>query len=191
MRAKTHDYWSLYRQELSPEKIKEVQKLAKRANVRLLTMEKANKKSHSYKRVEIFLNKENRPRFYEGKKYDSNDTLNRQIMLLKDFLSSPDSTLTGMKKRGITAMENRFKEKGIDAKNTNKIYEFLHSSEWRTIKGRKDSSTLIEMYDIMLEKKYSTEEIENAFQDYLLTEITDEEVSKKWLNARKRGKLLK
>lgn len=76
--------------------IKEQQRLAKRANVRMKAQETKGTIESSYKQAQAFLGERNR--FYEGKKWDNKEELEKQIHALNTYLQSGTSTISGYRR---------------------------------------------------------------------------------------------
>lgn len=82
------------------EQIKTVQRLNKRANVRLTALEHKNEtKSLAYTNAQYFNEGTGRPRnrYYEGRNYDNPQQLKNTFKSVYNFLNAKESTLTGIK----------------------------------------------------------------------------------------------
>lgn len=155
----------LYTTPYNTEQLQEMRrKLAKRANQRMLTLER---KGYDFGAIDIakqYLSyqKEGKKRFTERKNYLTDHMeLKREISTLESFLEAPTSTIRGMKKieakRQATFESGnwgvRYKLSGEPNKplhfaSTKEFYNFLNSQTFSDLMGQGFSSeTLIELYD--------------------------------------------
>jgi hypothetical protein len=93
------------------QQIKELQKITKRANVRLTLLEEKGQTGESYNKVQKFLQNDVRNRFYEGKKYTT-EKIKSTFEALSNFMNDVGSTLGGVKKDVVNTIKNTIKQKG-------------------------------------------------------------------------------
>lgn len=73
------------------EKVKELKKLSKRANVRLAYLEEKNKITNAYKYAEKYNKDRKKNRFYEGKNYRTTDDVDNAFEVLNNFMNDNTS----------------------------------------------------------------------------------------------------
>lgn len=73
------------------DKVKELKKLSKRANVRLAYLEEKNKITNAYKYAEKYNKDRKKNRFYEGKNYRTIDDVNNAFEVLNNFMNDNTS----------------------------------------------------------------------------------------------------
>lgn len=73
------------------EKVNELKKLSKRANVRLAYLEEKNKITNAYKYAEQYNKDRKKNRFYEGKNYRTTDDVNNAFEVLNNFMNDNTS----------------------------------------------------------------------------------------------------
>ena len=73
------------------DKVKELKKLSKRANVRLAYLEEKNKKTNAYKYAEKYNKDRKKNRFYEGKNYRTTDDVDNAFEVLNNFMNDNTS----------------------------------------------------------------------------------------------------
>lgn len=188
-------YKSIYQESHSKDELKEIRrKLAKRANQRIVRLERAtsNITGESYAsygaidQVNYYL--KGKRRFSENLKYtDDVDLLKREINELQKFLESPSSLVSGQraieKKRQETFASGKWGTggaTGVSLKNANnkEFFNFLNSNTFHNLVSKGfTSEQIIELYDAALERdKRTTPEsitrrLEQAYEEWKYTGI--------------------
>lgn len=129
-------------------------KLAKRANQRMVRLERATSKITgerytfgAYEKTQRFLG--TRKRFSESATYKTSNinALRAEIAEIERFLDSASSTVKGMRmieEKRITIFES----KGIHFSDTKEFYQFLNSADYdRLLSAGYTSEQIIEVYD--------------------------------------------
>lgn len=168
MARKNHKFTinrELYITPYNTEELQEMRrKLAKRANQRMLQLERKGYDFGAIDTVKQYLSyqKEGKKRFTERKNYLTDHMeLKREISTLESFLDAPTSTIRGMKqieKKRQSSFESgkwgvRYKLSGelnrqLHFASTKEFYNFLNSQTFSDLMGQGFSSeTLIELYD--------------------------------------------
>ena len=73
------------------DKVKELKKLSKRANVRLAYLEEKNKITNAYRYAEKYNKDRKKNRFYEGKNYRTSDDVDNAFEVLNNFMNDNTS----------------------------------------------------------------------------------------------------
>lgn len=124
-------------------------KYAKRANQRLLRLERAGMDYYAYDRAMLYLERtRGKNRFSESKKYQgSKQGLLRELDALTTFLGSKSSTVKGQKEIQKARTET-FRAKGYSIEQNERLfYNFLSSSAYKKLaNSRIPSDILIEFY---------------------------------------------
>lgn len=148
--------------------------LAKRANQRLVRLERAysyitGESYASYGAASYaydYLRSKGRNRFSESRTYTNDfNVLRREILELQRFLGAVTSTVAGQR-----AVEQRrvhtFEEKGIKFAGNKEFYDFLNSKLFDDLSKTFDSNKIVEIYDLG-RQKLSKEEVINNITDVL------------------------
>lgn len=101
-----------------PQQVKELQKMSKRANVRLKLQEDKQLYNNAYKETYQFnmaLGRE-KNRFYEGKSYKTKEDLLESYKGVKSYLINKSSTLSGAKENIRSDVKLKFKTGTLDMK---------------------------------------------------------------------------
>ena len=151
------------------QKVKYAQKLAKRANARLKTLENNNINYYAYEHAEYYnkaMGRENN-RYYTGKKYKDKETLNRQINEMERFLDMETSTPKGIQKLNVKRIKT-FKEKGFDIQENDipVFVDFLSSNQLSNLSKYGDSSIIIEDFITALHERSTVTDIQKDFNEY-------------------------
>lgn len=151
------------------QKVKYAQKLAKRANARLKTLENNNINYYAYEHAEYYnkaMGRENN-RYYTGKKYKDKETLNRHINEMERFLDMETSTPKGIQKLNVKRIKT-FKEKGFDIQENDipVFVDFLSSNQLSNLSKYGDSSTIIEDFITALHERSTLTDIQKDFNEY-------------------------
>lgn len=101
-----------------PQQVKELQKMTKRANVRLKLQEDKQLYNKAYKDTYEFNTSIGREknRFYEGKNYKTKDDIVQAFKGVQSYLTDKGSTLTGAKKGIVDDVKLKFKTDTLDMK---------------------------------------------------------------------------
>lgn len=139
--------------------------LAKRANQRLVRLERAESKVTgekytfgAYDIAEQYLKGQWRTRFSETAKHKINNinSLRAEINELERFLNSKSSTVKGIREIEQKRIET-FEKKGLHFASTKEFYDFLNSNEYdRLIASGFTSEQVIEVYD--MSRQYMSDE---------------------------------
>lgn len=157
-------------------------KLAKRANARLLTLEKHGYTKNAY-RIATRYTEETR-----GKKRFSESMLKKvgieylrdEIEALREFLTSKSSTIKGNKEiekerleffRGVRKVdkEGKLTGLGLEISDSEEFFKFLNSAEYKALANKMiSSSVLMEFYDGVKESNENVkyEELLKALEEY-------------------------
>ena len=148
--------------------------LAKKANRKLLALERAKRTDYMYPRIEEFTNNYlerkpwRKPRFTTSKKKLSDiDTLEQQLREMNTFIKSESSTARGQKKlekKMISSIEEKLGRK-IDKKE--EFLSFLKSGYMDSAKKFLPSDTVADIVSESLDKGLSAKDIEKEFDDYM------------------------
>lgn len=158
-----------------------VQVLSKRANERLRALSKANIDYGAQRKAAYWLKKEDRQFFYTGEKF-TDLKLKTQLNVLKEFLSSPTSTLTGIKE-GVNKRIKTFEEKGLVIKDPKTFFAFLGSQQFKSLSKIVDSDQLVEDFSQAIDDGYNAAEIQQQYEDFLTSEMTFEQVQERRAGA--------
>lgn len=214
MRKKTDVTIDVYRASLTPDALMSLRrKLAKRANQRLVRLERATSRitGESYNEIGAaplaydYLSRQDRRRFSErldpGQSYES---LKREVTVLQGFLTSKSSTVSGIRsieesrirtfesgKWGSYDVTGK-KRRGLKFSSTKEFYEFLQSGTFRELlQSGFSSEQIIESYDEAVETYAGKqEEALNALSEALDTFRAKGRGSLKELRAAAGGKRL-
>ena len=142
--------------------------LAKRANQRLVRLERATSfvtgesyasygaASYAYD----YLEKIGKKRFNENLSYTDNfTTLRREILILQKFLNAPSSTVEGQRKIEEYRIKT-FEKKKIKFASNKEFYDFLNSADYGDITKQFDSDKIVEYYDLA-RKSMSDKEVKD------------------------------
>ena len=151
------------------QKVKYAQKLARRANARLKTLENNNINYYAHEHAEYYnkaMGRENN-RYYTGKKYKDKETLNRQINEMERFLDMETSTPKGIEKLNVKRIKT-FKEKGFDIQENDipVFVDSLSSNQLSNLSKYGDSSTSIEDFITALHERSTVTDIQKDFNEY-------------------------
>lgn len=167
-------------------------KLAKRANQRLVRLERATSNITGEKYNEYgaaqnayeYLHRLHRNRFSETQKpYQDLNTIRHEITVLQGFLGSKSSTVSGQReieRKRISAFEKgewgtKWKTRGIRNRSikfaSNKeFYDFMGSATARKLTSSGfTSDTVVELFDLVKEKREESDvvdEIEQALEEF-------------------------
>lgn len=143
-------------------------KLAKRANARLLSLERAGRDYWAYDIAQQYLNARNRRRFSERSFKGSERNAVRELEEIISFLNSASSTITGSK-----AIEDKIKSsfarKGVNVSElgSRDFFDFLdwYNSDKRG-RSKIQSSIAIDFYNKAIQQGKSREDVETAIEQF-------------------------
>lgn len=143
-------------------------KLAKRANARLLALERAGRDYWAYDIAQQYLNARNRRRFSERAFKGSERNAVRELEEIISFLNSASSTISGSR-----AIEDKIKatfaEKGVNVSEL-RSQEFFDFLDWYNSdkRGRSkiQSAMAIDFYNKAIQQGKSKEDVETAIEQF-------------------------
>ena len=143
-------------------------KLAKRANARLLALERAGRGYWAYDIAQQYLNARNRRRFSERGFKGSPRNAIRELEEIISFLNSASSTISGSK-----AIENKIKSsfarKGVNVSElgSRDFFDFLdwYNSDKRG-RSKIQSAIAIDFYNKAIQQGKSKEDIQTAIEQF-------------------------
>lgn len=204
----------VYRVSMTPTELRKLRRsLAKRANQRLIRLERATSKVTGESLSEIgaapiaqsYLSRTGRRRFTEklesGLSYEQE---RQEIIKIQAFLKSKTSLVSGVReveRKRIEVFESgkygSYKDTGklnrkLNFSSTKEFYDFFHSSTFKELMGAGFSSEqIIERYDEAMERfKGKNEEALNVLEDALQTFREKGSITLKDLQAAVKGKKL-
>lgn len=172
------------------DKVELSKKLAKVANTRISTLEKTGKHSFAKDKADKFLQEHGRTKFYEGSKFENEFRLNRQLAVLQDFITSKSSTITGLKKIQVKALE-KFEDKGYHINDADSFFNFLSSQQFQQLRKYVDSEQVIEDYTQAVDDGFTDAQIFKQYEKFMNSEYTFDEVQRKRERALRAHKLYK
>ena len=143
-------------------------KLAKRANARLLSLERAGRDYWAYDIAQRYLSARNRRRFSERAFKGSARNAVRELEEIVSFLNSASSTITGSK-----AIEDKIKSsfarKGVNVSDlgSRDFFDFLdwYNSDKRG-RSKIQSANAIDFYNKAIQQGKSKEDVETAIEQF-------------------------
>ena len=110
------------------DKVKELKKLSKRANVRLAYLEEKNKKTNAYKYAEKYNKDRKKNRFYEGKNYRTIDDVDNAFEVLNNFMNDNTSHMhrelkADKKRKEVERDINNFVSSNVKNDNFSKLID--------------------------------------------------------------------
>lgn len=148
--------------------------LAKRANTRLGSLRKAQgEKSAQYAQAsaEVYLRQQKRNKFYEGKKYKTEQQLNRALNELNFFLNRKTSTLSGLRQveqQRLDTFKKKYEIEFTTKKDKDEFFNFLNSKQYEDLRKNASSEQIQQMYNDAQDAGLKKKEILNAFKDFKL-----------------------
>ncbi len=144
-------------------------KLAKRANARLLSLERKGLTKNAYRLATRYTQAtRGRNRFSEAYlKSAEISYLREDIENLRVFLNSVTSTLSGYKQLKKERID-RFRQKGLKIDDEDQFYRFLNSKIYKDLANKLISSDkLIEFYDDVVDSsKYEMKDLKEALEEF-------------------------
>lgn len=145
-----------------------LRQLAKRANQRLVRLERASQTQYAYGIAKKYLQDIGRNRFAETAKRINNLTraqISAEINVAIEFLTAKTSTLSGIKAVQKSAVD-RLRAMGYNADNGN-FFAFLKSDEYKAAVKKLPSTQIFEQLDEALYNGVSLDTIISDYQKYL------------------------
>lgn len=168
------------------QKLQQLQRLSKQANARITALEKKGIEYGAIERAKFELSKSGRTRFYEGKKFKTENLLDVQLAQVYSFLKEPTS-LTSNTLTIDETVERAFKGGKIlvDIPSDKKdlFVKFLHSQEFKSMKKWADSGQILDELNDMLNEGFSYEEINQGFQAFIESETMTLDAISDFVNA--------
>ena len=165
--------------------------IAQASNKKLSDLEKADIKQYAYAMAKYYNKADGRKnnRFYRGTKFTNEEKLQTNLENMIHFFNSKTSTEKGYKETILNRLDH-FRERGVYIP-TDKEYEFfqfLGSEEFKKMRGRADSNQVIENYLEARNEGKDVEEINDAFKEFLDTDMTFDQMEEKLGNTKRRFK---
>lgn len=150
-------------------------KLARRANSRLLRLEKkASKDSKgskyigwAYKPATRYTQKANGSNRFSTRKEISDDPFEviEEIEEIINFLNAESSTVTGVKNIESRITET-FRKKGLEVKNPKVFFDFLSSETYKQSEKNLSSEQIQELFDRAVGKGKAVKQIKQTLEDF-------------------------
>lgn len=156
-----------------------LRQLAKRANQRLVRLERASQTQYAYGIAKKYLQDIGRNRFAETEKRIKNLTrsqLTSEINAAIEFLTAKTSTLSGIKAVQKSAVD-RLRGMGYNVDNGD-FFAFLKSDEYKAALRKITSDEIMRQLDEALYTGVSLDTIIADYRDYLSGEKTFQEIEK-------------
>lgn len=156
-----------------------LRQLAKRANQRLVRLERASQTQYAYGIAKKYLQDIGRNRFAETEKRIKNLTrsqLTSEINAAIEFLTAKTSTLSGIKAVQKSAVD-RLRAMGYNVDNGD-FFAFLKSDEYKAALRKITSDEIMRQLDEALYTGVSLDTIIADYRDYLSGEKTFQEIEK-------------
>ena len=156
-----------------------LRQLAKRANQRLVRLERAGQTQYAYGIARKYLQDIGRNRFAETEKRIKNLTrsqLTGEINAAIEFLTAKTSTLSGIKAVQKSAVD-RLRAMGYNVDNGD-FFAFLKSDEYKAALRKITSDEIMRQLDEALYNGVSLDTIIADYRDYLAGEKTFQEIEK-------------
>ena len=156
-----------------------LRQLAKRANQRLVRLERAGQTQYAYGIAKKYLQDIGRNRFAETEKRIKNLTrsqLTGEINAAIEFLTAKTSTLSGIKAVQKSAVD-RLRAMGYNVDNGD-FFGFLKSDEYKAALRKITSDEIMRQLDEALYTGVSLDTIIADYRDYLAGEKTFQEIEK-------------
>ena len=176
-----YDYETLKKMTYE-DKVEQARKLSNIANSRMKTLEKNNVDYYAIEKAKHFLNSMGRETFYTGHNYNSKKELRMTLQALTTFINSKSSTMRGLKeirKERVTTFSQKF---GVDLTNKDderNFFEFLNSQQFLALSGFADSEDVVDDFAQALKQGYTSEEIHAQYQEFLINDMTFEQVAER------------
>lgn len=158
------------RRSYSDSEMRELQetrrRLAKRANSRLLGLERAGlDTTHVYKTTMNYLLDDGKMRFSERRNVDIY-TLKSDLAELGTFLNAKTSTVGGYRKYERQVRKTLKEEYGIDSGEFDDFIAFMSSESAKRSLNQVSSEFLVEFFDTASDEGVSIEQVKDALREY-------------------------
>lgn len=141
-------------------------RLAKRANSRLLRLERAGlDTTHVYKTTMNYLLDDGKMRFSERRNVDIY-TLKSDLAELGTFLNAKTSTVGGYRKYERQVRKTLKEEYGIDSGEFDDFIAFMSSESAKRSLNQVSSEFLVEFFDTASDEGVSIEQLKDALREY-------------------------
>lgn len=141
-------------------------RLAKRANSRLLRLERAGLDTiHVYKTTMNYLLDDGKMRFSERRNVDIY-TLKSDLAELGTFLNAKTSTVGGYRKYERQVRKTLKEEYGIDSGEFDDFIAFMSSESAKRSLNQVSSEFLVEFFDTASDEGVSIEQVKDALREY-------------------------
>lgn len=176
-----YDYETLKKMNYK-DKVEQARRLSNIANSRMKTLEKNNVDYYAIEKAKHFLNSLGRETFYTGRNYKSKKELRMTLQALSEFVNSKSSTMKGLReirKARVTTFSEKFDIDLTNKDDERNFFEFLNSQQFLTLSGFADSEDIIDDFAQALNQGFTKEEIQLQYQDFLITDMTFEQVAER------------
>lgn len=142
-------------------------KLARRANSRLLRLEKKGLIGWAYKPAVRYTQKTYGSNRFSMRKEISDDPFEviEEVEEIINFLNAESSTVTGVRNIESRITET-FRKKGLDVKNPKDFFDFLSSETYKQSEKNLSSEQIQEVFDRAVGEGKTTMEIKQALEDF-------------------------
>lgn len=142
-------------------------KLARRANSRLLRLEKKGLVGWAYKPAVRYTQKAYGSNRFSTRKEISDDPFEviEEVEEIINFLNAESSTVTGVKNIESRITET-FRKKGLDVKNPKDFFDFLSSETYKQSEKNLSSEQIQELFDRAVGAGKTAMEIKQTLEDF-------------------------
>lgn len=142
-------------------------KLARRANSRLLRLEKKGLVGWAYKPAVRYTQKAYGSNRFSTRKEISDDPFEviEEVEEIINFLNAESSTVTGVKNIESRITET-FRKKGLDIKNPKEFFDFLSSETYKQSEKNLSSEQIQELFDRAVGAGKTVMEIKQTLEDF-------------------------
>lgn len=142
-------------------------KLARRANSRLLRLEKKRLVGWAYKPAVRYTQKAYGSNRFSTRKEISDDPFEviEEVEEIINFLNAESSTVTGVRNIESRITET-FRKKGLDVKNPKDFFEFLSSETYKQSEKNLSSEQIQELFDRAVGAGKTAMEIKQTLEDF-------------------------
>jgi hypothetical protein len=156
--------------------------IAQASNKKIKDLEKNNITQYAYGLAETYNKAEGRKNnsFYRGINFTNNEELKQHLDNMIHFYNAKTSTPQGYKESIQTRLD-AFREKGviIPKDREYEFFQFLSSNEFKKMGSRIDSKQVASTFNEARNLGQDIEEINQAFRDFLDTDMTFDQVQEK------------
>jgi hypothetical protein len=169
--------------KMSPQEQRYASKyIAQASNKKIKDLEKNNITQYAYGLAETYNKAEGRKNnsFYRGINFTNNEELKQHLDNMIHFYNAKTSTPQGYKESIQTRLD-AFREKGviIPKDREYEFFQFLSSNEFKKMGSRIDSKQVASTFNEARNLGQDIEEINQAFRDFLDTDMTFDQVQEK------------